>query len=90
MRFVAKFNYPIDIGGKWHGRCHRFLQRYRSGGFHTLAGEIASPFTRLEYVSCDRSDTSYRRLNDWWRLHRAVTPSEALRLIEDHGHLHSL
>jgi hypothetical protein len=88
---VAEFNYPIAISGKWHGRNYRFLQRYRSGGIHTLAGEFELPFTRLEYVSRDRFDISYRRHNDrWWRQHRSVTLDEALRLIEEDGLLHPL
>jgi hypothetical protein len=32
------FNYPIDIGGKWHGRNYRFFQRCRSDGQHTKKG----------------------------------------------------
>ena len=88
---VTGFNYPVDISGKWHGRNYRFLQRYCSGGTYTLEGEFDSPFTRLEYVSRDPFDISYRRHNDqWWRLHRSVTLNEALRLIEEDGHLHPL
>ncbi len=88
---VTEFNYPIDISGKWHGRNYRFLQRYRSGGTNTLTEEFESPFTRLEYVSRDRFDISYRRHNDkWWRLHRSITLNEALRLIEEDGLLHPL
>lgn len=88
---VTEFNYPVDISGKWHGRNYRFLQRYCSGGTYTQAGEFEVPFTRLEYVSRDRFDISYRRHNDqWWRLHRFVSLSDALRLIEEDGHLHPL
>jgi hypothetical protein len=88
---ASEFNYPIDIFGKWHGRNYRFVQRYRSDGNHTLAGEFDAPFTRLEFVSHDRFDISYRRHNDqWWRLHRSVTLHEALRLIEEDGNLHPL
>ena len=27
---ITEFNYPVDIGGKWHGHSYRFFQRYRS------------------------------------------------------------
>ena len=27
----TKFNYPVDILGKWRGAQYRFIQRYRSG-----------------------------------------------------------
>ena len=88
---VTEFNYPIDIGGKWHGRNFRFYQRYRSNGIHTKEGEFESPFVRLEYSSHDRFNISFfRHTGKWWRLYRSVSLSKALRLVEEDGLLHPL
>lgn len=77
--------------------CERFIANaslppaLSLGRTHTEAEESESPFTRLEYVSRDRFDISYRRHNDqWWRLHRSVTLNESLRLDEEDGLLHPL
>jgi len=83
---VTEFNYPVDIGGKWHGRNYRFFQRYRSNGIHTEEGEFESPFVRLEYLGRGRFDISYfRHTGKWWRLYRSVSLSEALHLVEEDG-----
>ena len=36
----TRFNYPIDILGKWHGNRYRFVQRYRSGQPETRGEEF--------------------------------------------------
>ena len=74
--------------------CERFIANaslppaLSLGRTHTEAEESESPFTRLEYVSRDGFDISYRR--PWWRLHRSVTLNESLRLDEEDGLLHPL
>ncbi len=88
---VTDFNYPIGIGGKWHGRYFRFFQRYRANGAHSEGGEFDAPFARLEYVAPNRFDVSWHRhTGQWWPLHRGVSLDEALRLMVDDGHLHPL
>jgi hypothetical protein len=87
----TKFNYPIDICGRWHGTNYRFIQRYRSGYDDNAGWEFDAPFTRLEYVARDRFNLSFfRHTGQWHLLHRGVSLSEALRLIESDGHLHPL
>jgi hypothetical protein len=88
---VTEFNYPVDIGGKWHGRYYRFFQRYRANGPHSEGGEFEAPFARLEYVAPDRFDISFHRhTGQWWPLHRGVSLDEALRLLVGDGRLHPL
>lgn len=89
-RFLADaFNYPVAILGKWHGNKYRFLQRFRCDDPDALEPEFDAPFARLEYVGRDCFDVSwYRHTGEWWCLHRSVSLSEALRLIETDGHLH--
>lgn len=86
---APRFNYPVAILGKWHGNKYRFLQRFRCDDPDALEPEFDAPFARLEYVGRDCFDVSwYRHTGEWWCLHRSVSLSEALRLIETDGHLH--
>lgn len=87
----TKFNYPIDICGKWHGGRYRFLQRYRSGYSDNLGWEFEAPFARLDYLDHDCFDVMWHRhTGQWWRLHHSVSLAEGLRLIEQDGLLHPL
>lgn len=83
----TKFNYPIDIFGKWRGSKYSFITRYRSGFSENLGAEFDSAFTRLDHVEECLNETRFdvmwhRHTGQWWRLHSAVTLEEALRLIE--------
>ena len=85
----TEFNYPIAIYGKWHGNKFRFIQRFRSDRDDVFESEFEAPFVRLEFVGRDRFDISYyRHTETWFRLYRNVSLREAIRLIEDDGHLH--
>jgi hypothetical protein len=57
----SRFNYPIDILGKWHGNRYRFIQRYRSGQPQTMGEEFDSPFARLDWTSRDCFDIQWHR-----------------------------
>jgi hypothetical protein len=86
----TEFNYPVAIYGQWHGNTYRFITRYRSDDLHAYESEFDEPFARLEYVSRDRFDLSYRRHTDeWLRMFRGVSLAEALDLIENTPHFHS-
>ena len=39
----TRFNYPVDILGKWHGTKYRFIQRYRSGLPEIWAKSLTRP-----------------------------------------------
>ncbi len=87
---TEKFNYPVDIFGKWHGGKYRFIQRFRSDrAENALDPEFDSPFARIEYVSRDRFDLSYfRHTGQWWTVYRFVSLAEALSLLESEGIFH--
>jgi len=85
----TRFNYVVDIHGKWHGNHFRFMQRYRSGDPENLGEEFDAPFARLDWLSRDRFDIDWHRhTGRWFRLYRDLTLAEALRTIDRDGHLH--
>lgn len=83
----TKFNYPVDIFGKWRGSKYNFILRYRSGFSENAGKEFDSAFTRIDHIeeSIDenRFDVMWHRhTGQWFRMHSSVTLEEALRLIE--------
>jgi hypothetical protein len=85
----TKFNYPVDICGKWHGTRYRFIQRYRSGFPENLGDEFDAPFTRLDWISHDRFDLQWHRhTGEWFCLHRGLSLIEAMNTIIADGLLH--
>lgn len=83
----TKFNYPVDLFGRWRGTKFSFIMRYRSGFDDNLGEEFDSAFTRLDHVEECLSETRFdvmwrRHTGQWWRLHSSATLEEALRLIE--------
>ena len=88
----TRFNYPVDIFGKWHGGRFRFAQRFRSDDpADALAPEFDRAFARIGYVSRDRFDLSYfRHTEQWWTLYHAVSLAEALSRIETEGIFHPI
>jgi hypothetical protein len=83
----TRFNYPVDIFGKWRGSKYSFITRYRSGFPDNAGEEFHSAFTRLDHVEDNSADIRFdvmwhRHTGQWWRLHSSVTLDEALRLIE--------
>jgi hypothetical protein len=87
----TSFNYPVDIYGKWHGNKYRLIQRFRSDRPDAIVPEFDAPFARLEYVGRDRFDLSYyRHTGEWYCLYQSVPLAEALKLIENDGHLHPM
>jgi len=83
----TKFNYPVDLFGKWRGNKYSFVTRYRSGHPENIGEEFDSPFTRLDHVEERVSETRFdvmwhRHTGQWLLLHRSVPLEEALRLIQ--------
>lgn len=83
----SRFNYPVDIVGRWRGSKYSFITRYRSGFPDNLGEEFDSAFARLDHVEECLKETRFdvmwhRHTGQWWRLHSSVTLEEALRLIE--------
>lgn len=87
----TKFNYPIDITGKWHGTRYRFIQRYRSGFTDNMGEEFDNAFARLDWVGRDRFDVQWHRhTGAWFCLYPGLSLAEALNAIETDGILHPL
>ena len=87
----TEFNYPVDIYGKWHGGRYRFIERFRSDSRDAIEPEFEHAFARLDYVARDRFDLMWHRhTGQWWRLYQSVSLTEALRSIEQDGHLHPI
>ena len=82
IRRSAAFNYPVVIGGKWHGNKYRFFTRYRSDDPASLAAEFDAPFARLDYVSRDCFDLLWHRhTGEWFRVFERLSLMEALHRI---------
>ena len=87
----TRFNYPVDIRGKWHGARYRFIQRYRSGFPDNKDEEFDGPFARLDWVSRDRFDIQWHRHTGTWHcLYRGLSLADALKALETDGLLHPL
>jgi hypothetical protein len=85
----TKFNYPVDICGKWHGTRYRFIQRYRSGFPENLGDEFDAPFMCLDWISRERFDLQWHRhTGEWFCLHRGLSLMEAMNTIIADGLLH--
>jgi hypothetical protein len=87
----TKFNYPIALYGKWHGGRYRFIERFRSDDPDAIEPEFEHAFTRLDYYGPNSFDVMWHRhTGQWWRLYHSVSLAEALRCIEEDGHLHPI
>ena len=76
----TRFNYPVDIRGKWHGSKYRFLQRYRSGFADNLGKEFDAPFARIDWIGRDCFDVQwYRHTGQFPRPSRPVSQSRPSR-----------
>lgn len=87
----TRFNYPVDILGKWHAPRYRFIQLYRSGFPDNLGEEFDSPFVRLDWRGRDRLDVLWHRHTGAWHcLYRDLSLPQALKTIKTDGLLHPL
>lgn len=83
----TRFNYPVDLYGRWRGSKYSFITRYRSGFPENAGEEFDAPFVRLDHVEeCLhelRFDVMWHRhTGRWFRVHAGLTLDEALRCIE--------
>jgi hypothetical protein len=66
IRPHARFNYPVDIYGKWHGHRYRFVQRFRYADADSVPPEFEAGFARLDWVAADRFDLLFHRHTGQW------------------------
>lgn len=86
----TQFNYPVDLFGKWRGNKYSFITRFRSGFSDNPGEEFDSPFTRLNHVEEELTETRFnimwrRHTGQWWPVHASVPLEKALHLIETDG-----
>jgi hypothetical protein len=85
----TKFNYPVDILGKWHGTKYRFIQRYRSGFPENLGEEFDAPFARIDWINRNHFDIQWHRhTGAWLCLYRGLTLAEAIETLRSDGLLY--
>jgi hypothetical protein len=82
----TKFNYPVEIFGRWWGNKYSFIIRYRSGFHDNLGEEFDAAFTRLDHVEEHLAGICFnvmwrRHTGQRFRLYAAVTLDEALHLV---------
>jgi hypothetical protein len=86
----TKFNYAVDLFGKWRGSRYSFITRYRSGFPEKAGEEFDAACTRLDHIEECLDGLKFdvmwhRHTGQWWRLHSSVTLDATLRLIETEG-----
>jgi hypothetical protein len=81
-----RWNYIIDIGGKWFRSYFYFYSTYTCPGPNALSPTFESKFARLEYVGAGRFNLAYMRHTDqWWEVHQGLMLDQCLDLIRDDG-----
>lgn len=88
--YPTRFNYAVDLFGKWRGSRYSFVTRYRSGFPDNAGEEFDAAFTRLDHVEDCLTEIRFnimwhRHTGAWFRLYSSVTLDEALRRIESDG-----
>lgn len=91
----TKFNYPIDIFGRWRGNKYSFITRYRSGHTDNPGEEFDAAFTRFDHLEEHLADARFdvmwhRHTGQWFRLYAALTLDEALHRVSSNELLHPL
>jgi hypothetical protein len=86
----TKFNYPVDIFGRWRGSKYSFILRYRSGFSDNAGEEFDAPFTRFDHVGEHLAENRFdvmwlRHTGQWFCLHAGVSLDEALHLLSTDG-----
>lgn len=79
-----RFNYIIDIGGKWYRSYFYFFSTYACPGPNALSSTFESKFARLEHVGGGRFNLSFmRHTGQWVQLFTGLTLDECLKAIKD-------
>lgn len=82
-----RFNYVIDILGRWQRGFFYFVSVYACPHPDALSPTFEAPFTRLRHVAGGRFDLGYMRHTDqWWELYHGLTLDEAFAAIREQMH----
>ena len=79
-----RFNYAIDIDGKWYRNYFYFFSTYACPGPNALSPTFESKFARMEYVGNDKFNLAYMRHTDqWFELFTDQSLDDCLKAIRD-------
>ena len=79
-----RFNYVIDIGGRWYRGYFYFFSTYACPGPNALSPTFESKFARLGYAGDGRFGLSFmRHTGQWVELFTGLSLQECVKAIRD-------
>jgi hypothetical protein len=79
-----RFNYIVDIYGKWYHSAFYFCTTYCCPGPNAISPSFESKFARMQYAGKDRFHLSFMRHNgEWVELYTDQTVDECLTAVKD-------
>ncbi|MDI6740180.1 MAG: hypothetical protein QME74_07430 [Candidatus Edwardsbacteria bacterium] len=79
-----KFNYIVDIFGKWRQHFFQFSSRYACPGPNAISPYFETGFARLEWYAKDRFNLAYHRhTGQWLTVEHNLTLSECFEIIKN-------
>jgi hypothetical protein len=82
-----KYNYPMDIFTKWHGRYLYFCARYNCPFPDAVSPSFETKFARLEYITGDLFNLAYmRHTGSWQEIAAGWTLSECFKALSEFPH----
>ena len=79
-----RFNYIVDIYGKWYHSYFYFCSKYCVPGPDAIVPDFEAKFARMEYAGNNRFHLSFMRHNgEWVQLYSGLTVDECLAAIKD-------
>lgn len=84
-----RFNYLIDIRGKWRGSYLSLIGTYACPDPESPEPTFDLPFARMEYAGGGRFNLAYmRHTGKWWELFRGYALDEAIQAMRGMVHFH--
>ncbi len=84
-----RFNYIIDLYGKWYRSYLYFCCTYACPSPNALSPTFEVRFTRLEYAGNDRFNLAYmRHTGQWWEVYPHLSLDECLARIREEPLFH--
>ena len=79
-----RFNYIIDIFGKWYHSYFYFCATYRVAGENPVPPTFETKFTRMEYAGSNCFHLSFmRHTGQWVQVYDDLTLDECLAYVKD-------
>jgi hypothetical protein len=79
-----KFNYIVDIYGKWFHSAFYFCTKYCCPGPNAIAPSFESKFARMQYAGNNRFHLAFMRYTEEWvEIYADQTVDECLAAVRD-------